>query len=58
MPLFVLLFRLLRRTARQPRGRLVLTFGITLVLIAVIWGIEAAGLWPDWAHVQGRGRYY
>ncbi|WP_164736541.1 hypothetical protein [Pararhodobacter zhoushanensis] len=58
MPLIVLLFRLFRRTARQPRGRVVLTFAITLVVIAVILGIEAAGLWPDWAHVQGRGRFY
>ena len=56
MPLIVLLFRLFRRARRQPPGRLLVVLIVTLAVVALIRGIEAAGWWPDWAQRQGGGR--
>ncbi|MEO0936738.1 MAG: hypothetical protein AAFY38_01140 [Pseudomonadota bacterium] len=39
--------------ARNPPSdrRVALVFGV-IVLVLVIWGIEALGYWPDWATAE------
>lgn len=46
-------FLRMSRWARKPPSdrRVKLVFGI-IALCLMIWGIEALGLWPDWATGQ------
>lgn len=42
---FLRMMRWARHRPSRARMRVVL---VTLAIVALVWGIEAAGLWPDW----------
>lgn len=43
------LMRLSRLARNPPSRKRAILMGIVAIAVAAIWGLEALGLWPDWA---------
>ena len=46
------LLRMARWVRHPPSVRQVQIGAVVLALAAAIWGLDAAGLWPDWARLE------
>lgn len=46
------LMRMAKWARRPPSLRQVQIGAVVLALALAIWGLEALGLWPDWARIE------
>lgn len=46
------LMRMARWARRPPSLRQVQIAGVVLLIAVSIWGLDKAGLWPDWARME------
>ena len=51
-----MLLRMAQWVRHPPSPRTVKIALVVIALAMVIYGIELAGLWPEWANVQGAKR--
>lgn len=46
------LLRMAKWARRPPSMKQVKIGAVVLALAVAIWGLDAAGLWPDWARLE------
>jgi len=49
-PLWIL--RMAQWLRHPPSPRRVAIGAVVMALVALIWGLDVAGLWPDWARTE------